>query len=121
MLKTVAGGPWATWRVTPAPGIEVDPGQDLTVGVPVLLRIEGRTTPVPKCGSKLGRPACPSFLGTFPVCMNLQFSMKPTASDRLSQFVIEHVDGAADLFYIRSNVRRAAPLPWKAGFQALAG
>lgn len=76
--------------------------------MPVVLRIEGRTTPLPKCGSKLGAPACPSFLGTFPACANTTLSMAPT-NGSLSQFLLEHVDGAADQFYIRVNVRRAAP------------
>ncbi|KAL4420294.1 hypothetical protein ABPG77_001384 [Micractinium sp. CCAP 211/92] len=106
LLKGVAGGPWATWRLSAAPGKGPGPSQDLAAGVPVVFQIEGRTIPLPKCGTALGRPSCPSYLGTFPVCANTSLSMAPT-NGSMSQFVLERVVGTAGQFYVRVNARGA--------------
>ncbi len=108
LLKGVAGGPWATWRLAAAPGKGTGPSQDLAAGVPVVFRIEGRTSPLPKCGTALGRPSCPSYLGTFPVCANTSLSMAST-NGSMSQFVLERVVGTGGLFYIRVNVSWGRP------------
>lgn len=116
LLKTVAGGPWAMWRLTAAPGKATGPGQDPSAGVPVVLRIEGRTTPLPKCGSKLGAPACPSYLGTFPACAYTAMSMAPTNGSLRHSPVSAGARGLGCglVLHPRERTRRRLPkaLPW---------
>ncbi|KAL4428529.1 hypothetical protein ABPG75_002618 [Micractinium tetrahymenae] len=106
LLKSTAGGPWATWRLAAAPGHSTGPSQDLAANVPVVFRIEGRTVPLPKCDTALGAPTCPSYLASFPACANAALSMAPT-NGSLSQFALEKVNGTTDQYYIRVNARGA--------------
>ncbi|KAL4428528.1 hypothetical protein ABPG75_002617 [Micractinium tetrahymenae] len=100
MLKMIAGGPWTTWRMK-----AVNPADyELGNGAPLTLQVEGRTLPLPKCGSGLNAPACSSFLGTFAGCANAALSMAPT-NGSLSQFALEKVNGTTDQYYIRTNAR----------------
>ncbi|KAL4428530.1 hypothetical protein ABPG75_002619 [Micractinium tetrahymenae] len=100
MLKMIAGGPWTTWRMKPVSPADYELGN----GAALTLQVEGRTLPLPKCGSGLNAPACPSFLGAASGCANAALSMAPT-NGSLSQFALEKVNGTTDQYYIRTHAR----------------